>query len=370
MPPLESEETTIVANEAMATLAEAPATVAIENRAKPPRRPWLKWTAMLSVPLLLVGAGLYVWLTSGRYVSTDNAYVQQDIVSISPEVGGRIVEVLVRENQRVEAGQLLFRLDPEPYRISMAQADAQIATAEARVTGLEAGYETTAADIAAARSAVQLATANYTREAELMRRGFSTRARMDAVQNALNQARAQLADAQGAATRARAALATGRSAPGVNPGILTAQTQRRQAAYQLSRTEIRAPVAGIVSQTSRLNVGQMMVAGMPALSIVANGQSWVEANFKETDLANMAVGQRATLSFDAFPDLEVVGHVASIGGGTGSEFSILPAQNATGNWVKVTQRVPVRIAFDEAPKRAMIAGLSTEVTVITSGGCN
>ena len=334
------------------------------NAARQPRR-WGKLAWMLSLPLLLVAIGAYLWLTSGRYVSTDNAYVKQDTVSVSAEVGGRLVEVGVRENQRVAPGALLFRIDAEPFRLAVAQADAEIAGAEARLTGLETSYATTGAEIRTAQEAVAFALANQQREAELMRRGFNTRARMDAADHALAQARGELADAQGAAARARAALATGRAAPGINPAILAARTRREQALYQLARTEVRAPVGGIISQADRLNIGQMMVAGLPAVSIVATDRTLVEANFKETDLTNMRVGQRAVLHVDAYPDLEIIGHVESIGAGTGSEFSILPAQNATGNWVKVTQRVPVRIAIDTHMPRPLIAGLSVSVTVDT-----
>ena len=128
--------------------------------------------------------------------------------------------------------------------------------------------------------------------------------------------------------------------------MLAAQAQRRKAMLDLSRTEVRAPVSGTISQADRLQLGQMMTVGLPALTIVVSDNSWVEANFKETDLAHMRVGQPAELTFDAYPDCRLTGHVASIGAGTGSEFSVLPAQNANGNWVKVTQRVPVRIAID------------------------
>jgi membrane fusion protein (multidrug efflux system) len=151
--------------------------------------------------------------------------------------------------------------------------------------------------------------------------------------------------------------------PGTAPAIAAAQVQRSRAALDLARTVVRAPVGGTISQADRLQVGQMMITGLPAVSIVANGRSWVEANFKETDLNKMRVGQRAEIGFDAYPGLKLKGHVQSIGAGTGSEFSVLPAQNATGNWVKVTQRVPVRIAIDEKSPRQLIAGQSADVTV-------
>lgn len=318
-----------------------------------------------SVPLLLVGGATAYYLANDHYVSTDNAYVQQDKVSISAEVGGRIVEVAVHENDVVNAGDLLFRIDPAPYRIAIEQADAAIAAAQVRVSSLQTEYQTTGVDIESAREDVAFYEKEYQRQSALMQAGFTTRARLQAAEHALSDARSRVASAQANATKARAALATGSAAPGVNPAIKAGQAQREQALLNLSRTEVRAPVSGVVSQADRLQPGQMMVQGLPGVTIVASNRSWIEANFKETDLAHMRVGQPAEITFDAYPELKVRGKVSSIGAGTGSEFSVLPAQNANGNWVKVTQRVPVRIAITDKPKRAMIAGLSAHVRVDT-----
>lgn len=321
---------------------------------------------MASVPLLLIaGAGAY-YAANDHYVSTDNAYVQQDKVSISAQVTGEIVEVAVQENQQVKAGDLLYRVDQEPFRIAIAQADAAIAAAQVNVAGLEAELGTTGVDVGAGAEDVRFAQQEYNREAELMKRGFSTKARMEQAEHILSTARSRLASAQAGAREARAALATAPVAPGVNPAVLAGLAQKRKAELDLSRTEVRAAVSGTVSQADRLQVGQMMTASLPALTLVVRDRAWIEANFKETELAHMRVGQPATLKFDAYPGMELKGHVASIGAGTGSEFSILPAQNANGNWVKVTQRVPVRIAIDSKPSRPLIAGLSTHVSIDTS----
>lgn len=320
---------------------------------------------MLLLPALLLGGAWTYYRANAHLVSTDNAYVQQDKISISAEISGRIVEVGVRENQVVKAGDLLFRIDPEPYRIAMAQADAAIAAAQVKVVGMQTELSTTAIDIASAREDVKFFEQEYRRQAELMRTGFTTRARLEAAEHALSDARSRVADAQGEAVKARAALATAPVAPGVNPAVLAGQVQRRQAEYNLSRSEVRAPVGGTVSQADRLLVGQMMMQGLPAVSIVVNERSWIEANFKETDLTDMRVGQPAELWFDAYPGLKLKGRVASIGAGTGSEFSVLPAQNANGNWVKVTQRVPVRIEIEGKPPQRLIAGLSTHVRIDT-----
>ncbi|WP_295492727.1 HlyD family secretion protein [Sphingorhabdus sp. EL138] len=329
-----------------------------------PRR-FARLALLGSVPILLVGSATAYYIANDHYVSTDNAYVQQDKVSISAEVGGRIIDVAVQENDVVNAGDLLFRIDPAPYRIAIEQADATIAAAQVRVSSLKTEYQATGVDIESAREDVTFYEKEYQRQSALMQNGFTTRARLQAAEHALSDARSRVASAQAIATKARAALATGSAAPGINPAIKAGQTQREQALLNLARTEVRAPVSGVVSQADRLQLGQMMVQGLPGLTIVASNKSWIEANFKETDLAHMRVGQPAEITFDAYPELKVRGKVSSIGAGTGSEFSMLPAQNANGNWVKVTQRVPVRIAITDKPKRAMIAGLSAHVRIDT-----
>ena len=329
-----------------------------------PREPrWTRTIALLSLPLLLAAVGAYLWLTSGRFVSTDNAYVQQDKIPVTAEVGGRIVEVAVRENAHVNKGDLLFRIDPEPYRIAVEQAQATLADAQVQVETLRTEYQGKGGDIEGARIAIQAAQEDFDRQSALMDRGFTTRAAYLNSQHALQQTRVQLRNAQSEEAQARARLQTGAAVPGVNPRIAAARAQLDQAMLNLSRTTVRAPAAGIVSQAERLQAGSQLVQGLPALSIVVGDRSWVLANFKETQLNKVRFGQPVEVTIDAYSGLKLKGHVWSFGAGTGSEFSVLPAQNANGNWVKVTQRVPVRIAIDESSPRPLIAGLSADVKV-------
>lgn len=338
---------------------------AVEMAAERKTPKWRNWL-MLSVPLLLALVGGYFWLTSGRYVSTDNAYVQQDKVSVSAEVSGPVAEVFVRENQRVKKGELLFRIDQRPYRIALAQAEAQMKAASVEVTQLQTRSAGTDADIRGAESNLGYAQRNFARYSELLDRGFTTRRQYDDALHDVEEARERLANARASAANAGAALAAGGTSN--QPAIEAAQVAREKALLDLKRTEIRAPADGIVAQSDRLQVGNTVVSGVPMVTIVRSDDIWIEANYKETDLAKMYVGQPAEVAFNAYPGMKARGHVASIGAGTGSEFSVLPAQNATGNWVKVTQRVPVRIRIDAPTSRPLLAGLSADVTVDTKGG--
>ena len=340
-------------------------TILTEEVAAEPRRrrsPW-RLVIMLSVPILLLAVGGYFWLTSGRYVSTDNAYVQQDMVSVAPEVTGIVGEVFVHENQPVHRGDLLFRLDQRPFRIALEQAEAQMASAQVQVAQLRTQTAGTVADIAGAENNLAYAQREFERYAELLRRGFTTRAAYSDKLHDVEEARERLANARAAQANAQSALANGGTDN--QPAVLQARAARDQALLNLARTEVRAPSDGVATQVDRLQVGATAVSGVPMVTIVRGGTTYVEANFKETDLTNMYVGQPAEVTLDAYPGERFRGHVWSIGAGTGSQFSILPPQNATGNWVKVTQRVPVRIYIDGNPQRPLIAGLSADVSVDT-----
>jgi len=317
-------------------------------------RPFL----MFIVPALLLIAGGYYWMTSGGSVSTDDAQVKQDIVSVSPQVNGQIVQVLVRNGARVKRGDLLFRIDPQPYQVALEQAEAQLATARLQTQVLRTTAAGTGGDITGAEANLAIKRNALGRQQVLLKQGFTTRADYEDALNEVRTAETQLSDA-----RARAANAGAAVAPGEQPQIAQAQAAVDKARLELSRTEVRAPMDGVIENGDNLQVGQMAVTGLGMLSLVHSRSAWVEANFKEKDVGRMVPGQRASVTVDAYSGTRFPAHVQSIGAGTGSEFSLLPAQNANGNWVKVTQRVPVRIAFDGTPSRPMIAGLSVTATV-------
>jgi membrane fusion protein (multidrug efflux system) len=342
------------------TVQEAPAR---KKRKITVKKPGKRSILMWSIPLLIAAVGLFLWLTSGRTVETDNAYVKQDVTAISTQVNGPVAAVYVRENQHVNKGDILYRIDPAPFEAALHAAQAQLAAARLQTNELVAQAQGTGADIRGEEANLSIARRALDRQAALMRRGFTTKADYDDALNEVTKAENQLADA-----RSRANIASTAIAPNGNqPAIAAALAAVEKARLDLEHTVIRAPASGIVAKSDRLLVGQSAITGIAMLSIVGDKQAWVEANFKEGDLAKMAVGQPADVEFDAYPDLKLKGHVASIGSGTGSEFSVLPAQNANGNWVKVTQRSPVRIAFDEKPPREMIAGLSSTVEVRIDG---
>ena len=313
---------------------------------------------MLSIPLLIAAIGLYFWLTSGGSVSTDNAAVKQDIVSVSPQVNGQVVETFVRNGSRVKRGDLLFRIDPQPYRVALEQAEATLANARLQTTVLRTTAAGTSGDITGAEANLAIKNNALARQSALLKQGFTTRSSYDDALNDVKTAETELADA-----RARAANAGAAVAPGEQPQIAQAQAAVDKAKLDLERTDVRAPMDGVIENADKLQVGQMAVMGLGMVSLVHSTSAWVEANFKEKDVGRMVPGQRAAIEVDAYPGQKFEAHVQSVGAGTGGQFSLLPAQNANGNWVKVTQRVPVRLAFNGMPSKPMIAGLSVNARV-------
>lgn len=330
-----------------------------ERAAKKRRRNIL---IMLLLPALLLAAGGYYWLTSGASVSTDDARVKQDIVAVSPLVSGPVSHVLVKNGDHVKRGQLLFEIEAAPYVVALQQAEAQMAAAQLQTTQLRTQAAGTGADITGAQANLAIKQTAFERQQALLKRGFTTRADYDDALNEVRAAETQLADA-----RARSANASAAIAPGEQPSVAQARAAIDKARLDLNRTKVFAPMDGVVENADNLQVGQMAVPGVGILSLVHDTTAWIEANFKERDLARMVPGQRVKIEIDAYPGREFEGRVRNVGAGTGAEFSILPAQNANGNWVKVVQRVPIRIAFTQKPDRPMIAGLSADVTVYLDG---
>ena len=336
--------------------AETPELKSVAKRAD--GRNWTRTILMLIVPALLILGGGYYWLTSGGSVSTDDAQIRQDIVSVSPQVNGQVVQVFVRNGSRVKRGDILFRIDPQPYRVALEQAQATLAAAQLQTHVLRTTAAGTSGDITGAAANLAIKRNALARQQALLRKGFTTKADYEDALNEVRSAETQLSDA-----RARAANASAAVAPGEQPQIAQARAAVDKAKLDLERTDIRAPMDGVIENADKLQVGQMAVIGVGMVSLVHSTTAWVEANFKEKDVGRMVPGQRATIEVDAYSGEKFDAHVQSVGAGTGSEFSLLPAQNANGNWVKVTQRVPVRIAFNGTPSRPMIAGLSVTAKV-------
>ena len=343
---------------APAEAAEAPKTGRF--RTADGGRNWTRTFLLLIVPALLVIGGAYMWLTSGGSVSTDDAQIKQDIVSVSPQVNGQVVQVFVRNGAQVKRGDILFRIDPQPYRVALEQAEATLAAAKLQTHVLQTTAAGTSGDIMGAEANLSIQRNALGRQQALLRQGFTTRAAYEDALNEVKKAETQLADARARAANASAAVAPG----GDQPQIAQAQAAVDKARLDLARTDVRAPMDGVIENADKLQVGQMAVLGVGMVSLVHSKNAWVEANFKEKDVGRMVPGQKATIQVDAYGGEKFKGHVQSIGAGTGSQFSLLPAQNANGNWVKVTQRVPVRIAFDGTPDKPMIAGLSVTAKVI------
>lgn len=318
----------------------------------------LRTFLMLIVPAFLIIGGGYYWLNSGKSVGTDDAQIKQDIVSVSPQVNGQVVEVDVRNGMHVKRGDALFRIDPQPFQVALEQAQAQLAAAQLQTTQLRTTAAGTGADITGAAANLKIKENAFGRQQALLKQGFTTRADYEDALNEVKTAEQQLADAKARSANAQAAIA-----PGEQPSIAQAKAAIDKARLDLERTTIRAPMDGVVENADDLQVGKMAVLGVGAMSLVHSSTAWVEANFKEKDVGRMVPGQRAEITVDAYPGVKFPAHVQSIGAGTGSEFSLLPAQNANGNWVKVTQRVPIRIAFNQPPSKPMIAGLSVNATV-------
>jgi membrane fusion protein (multidrug efflux system) len=334
-----------------------------------PRRPArFAAIALLSLigPIAALTLGVYLYLSGGRYVSTDNAYLKADKIAVSADVSGRVVSVHVAANESIQPGTLLFRIDPEPFRIALERAEAQLVSARQDVEALRHLYRQKLANLRSRQADIAYYEQQFNRQRQLSQKQISSQANFDTAERNLRTARDQVAIISQDLAQARAKL-------GGDPDIATdrqasvreAIAAVRQAKLDLKRTEVRAEVAGIVTNFD-LQKGEYVKAGDVIFSVVGTRQIWVQANYRETDLTYVRIGQSATVSIDAYPGKVWEAVVDTISPATGAEFALLPPQNATGNWVKVVQRLTVRLRLkDVTGDPPLRAGMSVIVEIDT-----
>ena len=344
-------------------------------KAKAPDRRLL-WRRVLMAGGVLVVAvgGLAFWLTGGRYVSTDDAYIEANKLLVSSDVSGTVAEVDVKEGQAVHAGDVLFRLDPKQFQIALDQAQSHMAETALTMQSMDLDYRRMLSDIEAQRAQVQLAQTTYDRQAALLKIGGTAQQNVEQANAALRTAQAQSGALERQAEVQLAKLGGRVGLPlASHPEYLQAKATRDEAQRQLEHTVVKAPFDGIVTQVSALQPGAMIVSSMAAfmptsaVALVGDSTKWVQANLKETDLTYVHSGQPVTITIDTFPGRSWRGTLFSIAPATGAQFSVLPSQNSSGNWVKVVQRLPVRITFEPSEDTSMVrAGMSANVEIDTS----
>ena len=335
----------------------------------PPRRLLLR---RLRRPLLILGplalliGGAYFYVTSARYVSTDNAYVKADIANVSAEISGKVNTVAVENNDAVKAGQILFQIDGQPFRIALAQAEAQLQTTHDNILAKEASYRQKQAEIAMAQENIAFYEQELGIYEKMAKSQIAAQTQIDEARHNLINARQQLPALQQELAGILAELGGKVDAsPEQNAQYLAAQAARDQAALDLKRTEIRAPANGIITNLT-LRPGDYVHTGTSIFSLVETDHLWVEANFKETELTHVRPGQTATVEIDTYPAETWTTTVGSISAATGAEFALLPPQNSTGNWVKVVQRIPVRLEIADQPGQPPLrAGMSAVIEIDT-----
>jgi membrane fusion protein (multidrug efflux system) len=337
-------------------------------QAKPQRsRARLRMVLLVVIPLIVLAGGLYFYLGSGRYISTDNAYVGAQKVLITPDISGKIASITVAEGQRVNAGDALMEIDPEPFRISVAQAEARLAGVRTEFANLKTTFASTGRRIALARETVDLKQRDVERKNTLLSNRTGSQMDMDNALNAVVTAKTQLEQLEQQQESARNQLLGDPNLPIEKfPPYAQASAVLDQAKRDLDHTVLRAPIAGIATQVASIQMGRYVSAGTPVFSLVDDAKPWIDANPKETDITHLRVGQQVAISVDTFPGRTFRGQVAAVSPGTGAQFAILPPQNASGNWVKVVQRVPVRIAFaPDEDVHDLRAGMSVTVDIDT-----
>ena len=330
------------------------------------RRRWRRLFLALG-PIAVILVSGYVYLTGGRYQGTDNAYVKAHMTSIAPEISGPVIAVPVHENQVVKQGDVVLEIDPEPLKITLAGAQADLAASRNDIDALKAAYRQRQADLQMANDNIGLAQREYARRQKLFAAKTISESDFDEARNSFSVAQAQAAGVKQDINRILSDLSGNPDiAPEDHPKVQAAQAKVAQAELDLRRATITAPADGIISQIDNVRPGTYLTAGRPAFSLVSDKDVWIDANLKETDLTFVKPGQRATITVDTYPGVDFVAQVESVGAATGSEFSALPAQNATGNWVKVVQRIPVRLKIEPAQGQPQLrAGMSVVVEIDT-----
>jgi membrane fusion protein (multidrug efflux system) len=329
---------------------------------------------LVAVPAIVAAVALHWYAKGSRWVQTDNAYIKAHVVPVSTEVPGRVAEVLARNQQRVEKGAPLFRLDPAPFQLAVTRAQAQIGVTRTEIETLRSEYRSAVADAAEAEARIPFLERQFERQRRMKEKGMSREDQFDEAQNTVETAKKRLAALRERTNRALASLDGKPEAPADrHPRFAAAQAALEAAQLDLARTRITASAPGVLSNL-KLQPGEYVERGIPLFSLVDESQVWVEANFKETQLTDMREGQAATFAADAYPGVAWRARVSTIAPATGAEFAVLPPQNASGNWVKVVQRVPVRIAIDNAGRPAkdgaregppLRAGMTVTVTIDT-----
>jgi membrane fusion protein, multidrug efflux system len=322
---------------------------------------------LVVVPALVALGVLWFYLSGGRYITTDNAYVGSQKVLITPDISGKVMSIAVREGQHVNVGDVVFEIDSAPYKIVVAQVEARLAGAEANYQNLRATIDSLGKQIDLAKQLLALRQADLQRKNDLLSSHSGSKADVDASQIAVAAASTQLELLRQQHGVALANL-RGRSDLPVEeyPAYMEAKAALDQAHRDLTNTILKAPISGIATQVTSIQMGRYLTAGTPVFSIVSDTDSWIDANPKETDITFLRIGQPVSITIDTFPDRTWQGEVAAISPGTGAEFAILPPQNASGNWVKVVQRVPVRIAFSAGQSTDVLrAGMSAIIKIDT-----
>ena len=329
-------------------------------------RTMIRLSLMVLGPLAVIIVGGYYYVVGGRYVSTENAYVKADKIAISTNIPGRVIEVLISENEKVEAGQLLFRLNPEPYQIALNQATAKLDGIKTEIRELQAIYRQKQAELKVQQSDLSYFQSEFDRQVKLKQRGVVSQSRLDEARRNVNSTKQRILAIRQEISRALARLGGNLSSQiEEHPLVQEALAERERAALRLSWTRVRAPDTGIVTNIS-LEPGEFVREGTPIFSVVGTNDIWVEANLKETNLTHVKVGQDTIIQVDSYPDHVWRAKVESISIATGAEFSLLPPQNATGNWVKVVQRIPIKFKLLDSPYEPPLrAGMSVVVEIDT-----